>query len=80
MFCPCRRLTLGGASTSCVSEDAAETLARRIAAAHDRAIPIFVIAGAREAAAQNVSLRERDGRQATLGLQEALQCLKALAA
>lgn len=43
-----------------------ESLARRIALAHARAVPYLVIIGAREAAANRITMRERNGKQRLL--------------
>jgi threonyl-tRNA synthetase len=55
--------------------DAAETLSRRIVAAHDAQVPVIAILGRREQAEGKVTLRERDGSQATLPLAEAAAAL-----
>lgn len=60
-----------------VAYDRAETLSRRIVAAHDAGIPVMAILGAREKAECTVTLRERDGSQAVLPLAEAASLLSA---
>jgi threonyl-tRNA synthetase len=73
--------TFTAAGLRCVNEDARETLARRIAAAHERSIPIIAIAGATEAAAAgSISLRERGGRRSPVDLAQAVHQLAAQAA
>jgi len=44
-------------------DDREETLARRVAEAHDLGVPFVAVAGAREAASRSVALRGRDGQQ-----------------
>jgi threonyl-tRNA synthetase len=66
------------ADVRCIIDDADETLGRRIVAARDKGIPIFAAVGAKEVSAGAVSLRERDGRQAVLSVQEAVQWLRQL--
>jgi threonyl-tRNA synthetase len=44
-------------------DDRDETLARRIAEAHDAGVPFAAVIGAREAAARSIALRGRDGQQ-----------------
>nr|WP_123688349.1 threonine--tRNA ligase [Stella humosa] len=54
-----------------------DSLARRIVVAHDEQVPVMAIVGAREAAAGTVTLRERDGTQAVLRLEDAAAVLAA---
>ena len=65
------------AGLRCINDSADETLARRIVAARDKGIPIFAVAGAKEAAAGTISLRERGGKQATVSLKRAVEQLTA---
>jgi threonyl-tRNA synthetase len=44
-------------------DDRAETLARRIAEAHDQGVPFAAVVGSREAEARTVAVRRRDGQQ-----------------
>jgi len=69
---------LGAAGLRCVLSDASETLARRIVSAHELGIPIFATVGSKEAAADEVSLRHRNGETSRLSLPEAIAHLKAL--
>ena len=48
-----------------------QTLSRAIVDAHDAGVPFLAIVGKREAAASNVALRERDGRQSVVTLDAA---------
>ena len=68
---------LAEAGPRAVLYDADETLSRRIVAAHAAAIPVMAILGRREAADRTVTLRERDGAQATLPLAAAAAALAA---
>jgi threonyl-tRNA synthetase len=54
----------------------AETLSRRIRAAHDSAIPVLAILGRREKTGRTVALRERGGSRAELSLTDAVAALK----
>jgi threonyl-tRNA synthetase len=54
-----------------------ETLSRRIVASHEQGIPVFATVGAREVAAGSVMLRERDGRQSSHAIDEAVELLRA---
>jgi threonyl-tRNA synthetase len=58
-----------------VAYDGAETLSRRIVAAHEAQVPVMAIVGRREQAERRVALRERDGRQTVLELEEAAASL-----
>ena len=62
-----------------VAYDGADTLSRRIVAAHDMAVPVMAIVGGREMRDGRVSLRERDGSQADVPLAEAVSRLQARA-
>jgi threonyl-tRNA synthetase len=62
-----------------VAYDGAETLSRRIVAAHEMAVPVMAIVGGREMRDGRVSLRERDGSQADVPLAEAVSHLRARA-
>jgi threonyl-tRNA synthetase len=66
---------LDKAGLRAVQYDAAETLSRRIVAAHDAGVPVMAILGRREQENQAVTLRERDGTQSTLQLQDAVALL-----
>jgi threonyl-tRNA synthetase len=68
------------AGLRCVAEDAAQTLGRRIVAAHQRGTPVLALTGAKEVAAQAVTLRERDGTQSTVSIARAVELLLARAA
>jgi threonyl-tRNA synthetase len=62
-----------------VAYDGADTLSRRIVAAHEMAVPVIAIVGGREMREGRVSLRERDGSQADVPLAEAVSRLQARA-
>jgi threonyl-tRNA synthetase len=66
---------LGKAGLRAVQYDAAETLSRRIVAAHEAGVPVMAILGRREHESQAATLRERDGTQSTLPLQDAVALL-----
>jgi len=53
----------------------AETLSRRIVAAHETEIPVVAILGQREKQDRRVTLRERDGRQSVVSLADAVATL-----
>jgi threonyl-tRNA synthetase len=55
-----------------------ETLARKIADAHTRAVPFVAVVGAREAARGSVSVRDRDGASRELPLAEAAASIAAM--
>jgi threonyl-tRNA synthetase len=57
--------------------DGDDTLSRRIVAAHEMAVPVMAIVGAREMREGRVSLRERNGSQLDMPLAEAVLHLKA---
>jgi threonyl-tRNA synthetase len=59
---------LESAGIRTVAYDGAETLSRRIVAAHEAEIPVMAIAGKREQAERTVTLRERDSGQSVLKL------------
>jgi threonyl-tRNA synthetase len=71
--------TLLDAGIRAVALDGAETLSRRIAAAHEAGIPVMAIIGRKEAGERSVALRERNGNQMRTPLPEALASLKARA-
>ena len=73
---PCSR-TDGGIARA--AYDGADTLSRRIVAAHEMAVPVMAIVGGREMRDGRVSLRERDGSQADAPLAEAVSRLRARA-
>jgi threonyl-tRNA synthetase len=58
-----------------VSYSGAETLSRRIVAAHEAEVPVMAILGRREKASRTVTLRERDGAQSTLSWTDAATAL-----
>ena len=66
---------LDKAGLRAVQYDAAETLSRRIVAAHAAGVPVMAVLGRREQESQAVTLRERDGAQSTLPLAEAVALL-----
>jgi threonyl-tRNA synthetase len=66
------QLRRAGLRARCDTPD--ESLARRIALAHEQALPFVCVVGQREAEARSVSLRERKGQQ-HLPLKEAAQWL-----
>jgi len=53
----------------------AETLSRRIVAAHEASIPVVAVVGRRESEQRTVSLRERAGNSTTLTLEDAAATL-----
>jgi threonyl-tRNA synthetase len=57
----------------------AETLPRRIVAAHEAGIPVMAIVGRRETAERTVTVRERDGSQSCSPLPDVLTSLRARA-
>jgi threonyl-tRNA synthetase len=59
--------------------DGADTLSRRIVAAHEMAVPVMAIVGEREMRDGHVSLRERSGSQADIPLADAVSALQARA-
>lgn len=63
-----------------VTDVRAESLSRRIALAHEAAVPHVVVVGRREQEAQAISLRGADGAQRVLGLDAALGELRRLCA
>jgi threonyl-tRNA synthetase len=64
------------AGIKAVAYDGADTLSRRIVAAHDMAVPVMAIVGRREMRDGRVTLRERDGAQADVPLAEAVSRLQ----
>ncbi|MEL7537003.1 MAG: threonine--tRNA ligase [Pseudomonadota bacterium] len=64
----------------CVVDVADETLSRRIVSAREQGIPIFVAVGKREANDQSVSLRDLNGNQIILPIDEAISYLKSMEA
>jgi threonyl-tRNA synthetase len=62
-----------------VAYDGADSLSRRIVAAHEMAVPVMAIVGGREMRDGRVSLRERDGSQVDVPLAEAVSRLQARA-
>ena len=62
-----------------VAYDGADTLSRRIVAAHEMSVPVMAIVGGREMRNGGVRLRERDGSQADVPLAEAVSRLQARA-
>ena len=50
----------------------ADTLSRRIVAARDAAIPVMAIVGRREKEGRRVTLRERNGTQSMVRLEDAV--------
>jgi len=62
-----------------VAYDGADTLSRRIVAAHEMAVPVMAIVGAREMRDGTVTLRERNGALADMPLAEAVSRLQARA-
>jgi threonyl-tRNA synthetase len=53
----------------------AETLSRRIVAAHEAEVPVMAILGRREKQSRTITLRERDGAQVTLSWMDAATAL-----
>ena len=58
-----------------VSYSGAETLSRRIVAAHESEVPVMAILGRREKESRTITLRERDGAQSTLSWADAATAL-----
>ena len=56
--------------------DGADTLSRRIVSVHGMAVPVMAVVGGRETKERSVTLRERDGSQASLPLAEAAAMLR----
>lgn len=54
----------------------ADTLSRRIVAAHEASIPVVAVVGQREAQQGTVSLRERVGAVSVLPLADAVRALR----
>ena len=57
--------------------DGRETLARRIVAARDAQVPVVAVLGRREAEARSLTLRERDGAQSSIPLNQVGEVLAA---
>ncbi len=66
------------AGLRCLIDEANETLSRRIVAAHDKGIPIFVTVGPKEVSAGTVTIRERGDKRSTRSLSEATDWLKTI--
>ncbi len=66
------------AGLRCIIDEANETLSRRIVAAHDKGIPIFVTVGPKEVSAGTVTIRERGGKRSVQSLSDATDWLKAI--
>jgi threonyl-tRNA synthetase len=64
-----------GSGLRAVCYGGAETLSRRIVAAHEAEVPVMAILGQREKEGRTVTLRERDGAQSMLSLAEAATAL-----
>jgi threonyl-tRNA synthetase len=64
-----------GSGLRTVSYSSAETLSRRIVAAHEAEVPVMAILGRREKESRTVTLRERDGAQSTLSWADAATAL-----
>ena len=60
-----------------VADARPERLARKIVDARRNGIPVLAAVGAREAVSESVSLRWRDGRQASMPIGEATAVLQA---
>jgi threonyl-tRNA synthetase len=69
--------TFEAAGLRCLIYDADETLARRVLAAHDCGIPMFVTVGAKEVSAGTVSIREPNGQRCVRTLTQATEWFKA---
>jgi len=72
--------TFDDAGIRCAIDNATETLSRRVVAAHEKGIPIFVTVGPREASTAAVTIRERNGQQAVYTLTDATTWLRRQAA
>jgi threonyl-tRNA synthetase len=66
------------AGLRCITDEANESLSRRIVAAHNKGIPIFVTVGPKEVSAGTVTIRERGGGLSVRSLSEATDWLKAM--
>jgi threonyl-tRNA synthetase len=66
------------AGLRCLIDEANETLSRRIVAAHNKGIPIFVTVGPKEVSAGTVTIRERGGERSARSLSDATDWLKAI--
>jgi histidyl-tRNA synthetase len=60
-----------------VAYDSTDTLSRRIVSAHEMAVPVLAVVGAREMRDGRVTLRERDGSQLNVTLADAVSRLRA---
>jgi threonyl-tRNA synthetase len=69
------RETLAARDIRAVLFGGAETLSRRIVAAHEASIPVVAVVGRRESERRTVSLRERAGNSTTLTLEDAAATL-----
>jgi threonyl-tRNA synthetase len=69
------RETLTARDIRAVLFSGAETLSRRIVAAHEASIPVVAVVGRRESEQRTVSLRERAGNSTTLTLEDAAASL-----
>jgi threonyl-tRNA synthetase len=67
---------LGAGGVRSVLFASADTLSRRIVAAHGASIPVVAVVGQREAASGTVSLRERAGAVSVLPLDDAVAALR----
>lgn len=67
---------LAAAGVRAVLHDMNETLSKRIALARESFIPVVAIVGKSEAAERSVTLRERDGSQSKLAIDEAIGQLR----
>jgi threonyl-tRNA synthetase len=68
--------TFSAVDLRCMVDNATETLSRRIVAAHEKEVPIFVTVGPREGSTGTVTLRERSGQQSVRSLVDATEWLK----
>jgi threonyl-tRNA synthetase len=60
-----------------VAYDSTDALSRRIVSAHEMAVPVLAVVGAREMRDGRVTLRERDGSQLNVTLADAVSRLRA---
>jgi threonyl-tRNA synthetase len=60
-----------------VAYDSTDTLSRRIVSAHEMAVPVLAVVGAREMRDGRVTLRERDSSQVNVALADAVSRLRA---
>lgn len=73
----CDELTSNG--FRCSVDTTNESLSRRIVSARERKVPIFIVVGKREVTDRSVSVRELDGKQAVLSVEQAIHYLNGLA-